>query len=201
VMGRTRNVPEIRFIKHFHDDAGYIGALAGRVLAHWETHGRPDKLVVSFHGLPRYTLERGDPYHCECHKTARLLAERLGLADSAWTVAFQSRFGRSRWLEPYTAAVLRDLARSGTRRVDVITPGFVADCLETLEELGMEGRSTFLAAGGREFYNIPCLNDDPAWIEALAGIVVRGMQGWPPAADPQTLTARRDRAKTLGASQ
>jgi ferrochelatase len=197
-MARTRNLPEVRFIKHFHDDPGYVEALALRVRAHWETHGRPDKLVMSFHGLPRYTLERGDPYHCECHTTARLLADRLRLDAGAWTVSFQSRFGRTRWLQPYTVDVVRALAASGSARVDVVTPGFVSDCLETLEEIGIEARDLFLRAGGKEFFAIPCLNEEPAWIEALASMAVRELQAWRPHPDPDALAARRERAMALG---
>jgi ferrochelatase len=178
LLRRTRNVPEIRLVKHFHDHPSYIGALASLVQDHWRQSGRPDKLVMSFHGLPRFALARGDPYHCECHKTARLLAERLGLAESHWQIAFQSRFGRSEWIKPYTASALADYGRQGVRRVDVICPGFVADCLETLEEIGVEGRKIFLAAGGKEFHLLPCLNERDDWILALADIARQHLAGW-----------------------
>jgi ferrochelatase len=138
---------------------GLHRALAGRVATHWQDHGRPDKLVMSFHGVPERTLHLGDPYHCECHKTARLLAERLGLARTATAVTFQSRFGKAKWLEPYTEPTLVALGAAGTRRVDVVCPGFTSDCLETLEEIAMEAREAFLHAGGKEFHYIPCLND------------------------------------------
>jgi len=177
-LRRTRNVPEIRLVKHFHDHPSYIGALASLVQEHWRQSGRPDKLVMSFHGLPRFTLARGDPYHCECHKTARLLAERLELAESHWQIAFQSRFGRAKWMEPYTASTLADYGRHGVRRVDVICPGFVADCLETLEEIGVEGRKIFLGAGGREFHLLPCLNERDDWIRALADIARQHLADW-----------------------
>ena len=177
-LGRTRNVPEIRQVKHFHDHPAYIGALASLVREHWRHSGRPDKLVMSFHGLPRYTLARGDPYHCECQKTARLLAEELELADSHWQIAFQSRFGRAEWLKPYTAATLADYGLGGLRRVDVICPGFVADCLETLEEIGIEGRGIFLGSGGKEFYLLPCLNERDDWIRALAEIAQQHLADW-----------------------
>jgi len=177
-LRKTRNVPEIRLVKHFHDHPSYIGSLAGLVQEHWRQSGRPDKLVMSFHGLPRFMLARGDPYPVECHKTARLLAERLELADNHWQVSFQSRFGRAEWIEPYTASILADYARTGVRRVDVICPGFVADCLETLEEIGIEGRRIFLGAGGAEFHLLPCLNERDDWIRALADIARQHLAGW-----------------------
>ena len=177
-LRRTRNVPEIRLVKHFHDHPSYIAALASLVQEHWRQSGRPDKLVMSFHGLPRFSLARGDPYHCECHKTARLLAERLELGDSRWQIAFQSRFGRTEWLKPYTASTLADYGRDGLRRVDVICPGFVADCLETLEEIGIEGRKIFLGTGGGEFHLLPCLNERDDWIRALADIARQHLADW-----------------------
>jgi ferrochelatase len=134
---------------------------------------------MSFHGVPRRTIELGDPYQQQCLATARLLAQRLGLAPEAHTVAFQSRFGKAAWLEPYTEPTLRALAQGGTKRVDVVCPGFTSDCLETLEEIAQEGRDAFLQAGGAAFHYIPCLNDDPAWIEALGGLAQRHLAGWP----------------------
>ncbi|HSW24475.1 MAG TPA: ferrochelatase, partial [Burkholderiaceae bacterium] len=175
----VRRVPELRVVNQFHDDEAYIVALASRVTEHWMREGRGRMLVMSFHGLPARTLALGDPYHCQCQKTARLLAERLGLRPDEYQVTFQSRFGRARWLEPYTDVALRKLARAGHSRVDVICPGFVSDCLETLEEIAIEGRNTFLAAGGKDFHAIACLNDDPAWIDALAKLAIRHLQGWP----------------------
>ena len=135
----TRRVPGLRFVAEYHDDAGYIGALADRVDAHWRVNGRGEKLVLSFHGVPERSLRLGDPYHCQCHKTARLLAERLEIASDAVVVTFQSRFGKAKWLEPYTEPTLVALAAHGVRRVDVMCPGFVADCLETLEEIDVRG--------------------------------------------------------------
>ena len=197
---RTRNIPELRMVKHFHDNAAYIAALADGVRRHWTLHGKPDKLLMSFHGLPRYTLDRGDPYHCECQKTARLLAEELGLTPEAYQLSFQSRFGRTEWLKPYTAVTLSQWGKEGLRRVDVVCPGFVADCLETLQEIGMEGKAEFLGAGGKEFHVIPCLNENAAWIQALAQIALEHMQGWDEAAaDAHALERSRARAKALGA--
>ncbi len=195
-----RRQPELRFVNHYHDDAGYIDALAARVRAHWMQEGRGDKLVLSFHGLPARSLALGDPYHCECHKTARLLAERLGLAKDEWLVTFQSRFGKARWLEPYTEPTLVALARQGTTRVDVMCPGFTADCLETLEEIAQEARAAFLGAGGRGFAYIPALNDQHEWIAALAALAIRHLQGWEIAVpDAAALEAQRLRALALGA--
>ena len=176
---RARNVPELRFVNHYHDDAGYIDALAATVQAHWKQHGPPDKLVMSFHGVPERTLHLGDPYHCESHKTARLLAERLGLQKSDWQLTFQSRFGKAKWLEPYTEPTLIEMGKAGVGRVDVICPGFTGDCLETLEEINQEAREAFLHAGGKEFHYIPCLNDSPDWITALSAIAQQHMGGWP----------------------
>lgn len=177
-LRRTRDVPAMRLVRHFHDHPEYIGALAARVREHWLANGRPDTLVMSFHGLPQRSLERGDPYHCECQKTARLLAQALELADAQWRITFQSRFGAGEWLKPYTAAVLAELGRDRTRRVDVVCPGFVADCLETLEEIGIEGKQAFLAAGGGEFHLLPALNEHEGWIRALASIALENLTGW-----------------------
>ena len=200
-LRRTRNIPEMRMVKHFHDHPGYIAALADGVRKYWSRHGRPDKLLMSFHGLPRFALERGDPYHCECQKTARLLAEALTLTPDQYQLSFQSRFGRTEWLQPYTAATLKQWGAQGVRRVDVVCPGFVADCLETLEEIGMEGRAEFLKAGGKEFHAIPCLNESDAWIQALAHISLEHLRGWEdPPADASTLELARARAEGLGAS-
>jgi ferrochelatase len=197
-----RNLPELRFVNRYHDDRGYIGALAMRIERHWREHGRPDHLVMSFHGVPERTLHLGDPYHCECRKTARLLAEWLQLAPSQYTVSFQSRFGKAKWLEPYTQPTLEALARSGTQRVDVVCPGFTSDCLETLEEIGMECRDAFLAHGGKEFRYIPCLNDETEWIAALGNIALQNLAGWPTQVvpDAKALEAQKQRAMALGAT-
>jgi ferrochelatase len=199
---QTRNIPELRLVKHFHDHPAYIAALAEGVRKHWAQHGKPDQLLMSFHGLPRYTLERGDPYHCECQKTARLLAGALALAPEQYQLSFQSRFGRAEWLQPYTAATLAQWGKQGLRRVDVVCPGFVADCLETLEEIGIEGKAEFLKAGGKEFHAIPCLNESDAWIQALAQIAQEHLQGWDRAdTNPDELEQSRRRALALGAAR
>jgi ferrochelatase len=177
--GSVRNIPEMRFIRNYHDHDGYIRALQQSVLNHWEQHGRPEKLVMSFHGVPKRTLQLGDPYHCECLKTARLLATALKLAPEQYLVTFQSRFGKAEWLQPYTAPTVAQLARDGVKRVDVICPGFTSDCLETLEEISMEVRHDFESNGGKEFHYIPCLNESPAFIAALAEITEQHIIGWP----------------------
>jgi ferrochelatase len=195
-----RRVPGLRFVESFHDDPGYIQALARIVSDYWVKHGRPDRLVMSFHGVPRRSLALGDPYHCHCHVTARLLAQELGLSPSQWVLAFQSRFGRAEWLTPYTAETLAALAKQGVARVDVVCPGFVSDCLETLEEIGIAGRRLFQKAGGKELHAIPCLNESTVWIAALADLAFRHLGGWlvaPPDAAERERTLLR--AKALGA--
>jgi protoporphyrin/coproporphyrin ferrochelatase len=201
-LEQTRNQPEIRFVRSFCDDPGYIAALADRVRAHWIRHGRGEKLLVSFHGLPQRSLELGDPYFCECHKTARLLAAALELRPDQWGLSFQSRFGKARWLEPYTEPTLVSLAQGGIRKVDVFCPGFVSDCLETLEEIEMECKAAFLAAGGSHFSYISCLNESDAWIEALCRLVHTHLGHWltRPLPDPHALAEQAERARLLGAS-
>lgn len=159
--------PNVPVVRDFHADADYIGALAANVQRYWARHGRGEMLLMSFHGLPRRGAE---VYEQQCQMTARLLAKKLLLKDGEWQVTFQSRFGYARWLEPYTQPTLESLARSGTRKVDIVCPGFVTDCLETLEEIGITARGAFLAAGGERLNVLPCLNESPEWIRALAGL-------------------------------
>ena len=159
--------PGVPMVPHFHDHPGYIGALAAGVRRHWQANGRGRLLLMSFHGLPKRGAGR---YEAECRATAQLLAAALELKEGEWQVTFQSRFGYADWLQPYTQPTLEALARGGTERVDVVCPGFVSDCLETLEEIGIMARRAFLAAGGRQLYLLPCLNESPEWIEALAAI-------------------------------
>ena len=199
----TRTIPEFRFINHYHDHADYISALAASISRYWKKNGRPDRLVLSFHGVPERTLHLGDPYHCECLKTARLLAEHLGLFKEQYKVTFQSRLGRAKWLEPYTEPTLVEMAEAGIERVDVVCPGFTSDCLETLEEINLEGRHAFMKAGGKEFHYIPCLNDDPEWISALCNITQKHLSGWPTQSpsDIRALDASRQAALAAGAEQ
>ncbi len=200
---KVRRIPEFRFINNYHDDPGYIDALADRVRQHWKLNGQAEKLVMSFHGVPERTLALGDTYHCECHKTARLLAENLGLAKDRYQLTFQSRFGKAKWLEPYTEPTLIKLAQGGLKSVDLVCPGFTGDCLETLEEISMEARHAFLEAGGQAFHYIDCLNDSPRWLAALSDIAIRHMGGWDTTGlpDPKALSDSRARALALGAKQ
>ncbi len=174
-----RHLPELRFVNQYHDDPGYIGALAASVRDHWQREGRARKLLMSFHSVPARTVELGDPYREQCLRTAHLLAERLGLGESDYIVTFQSRLGRAKWLEPYTEPTLRRLAAQGVDSIDALCPGFAADNLETLEEIAVEGRDAFLGAGGKRFSFIPCLNDRDDWIRVLADLAQRHLQGWP----------------------
>lgn len=203
-LARMRNVPAVRTVRGFHDHPAYVKAVARAVNEHWTKHGRPDRLLMSFHGLPRFSLDRGDPYHCECHKSARLVATELGWNDERTVVSFQSRFGRAEWLKPYTAETLASLGAKGAGRVDVICPGFAADCLETLEEIAIEGRDTFLAAGGKEFHYIPTTNASPAFMAALTAIALENLHGWASrewdaAAAQLEGRASAERARALGA--
>ena len=171
ILKTWRNIPELYLVKHYHDSPDYIDALAESITEHWQQTTRAEKLLFSFHGIPQAYFDAGDPYYCECHKTARLVAEKLNLDEKEWMLTFHSRFGPKEWLKPYTDITLEELAKSGIKNVDIICPGFSADCLETLEEINMRYRETFLAAGGNRFSYIPALNEHPAHISALANII------------------------------
>lgn len=189
---RWRWIPELRFITRYHDENGYLDALASSVREHWAAKGRGEHLVISFHGVPRRYLDMGDPYHCQCVKTGRLLAARLGLEDGTWSTTFQSRFGREEWLKPYTDASIRALGQRGLKRIDVVCPGFSADCLETIEEIGVENAGYFREAGGETLSYIPCLNTRDDHLDFLAGLALQHLQGWPdtgPAPDAAQLDA------------
>jgi len=177
-LRQWRWLPELSFVNHYHDDGGYIAALAQSVRQFWSEKGRPDKLMMSFHGIPQDYFDKGDPYFCECHKTGRLLAEALELTDEQWVLTFQSRLGPKKWLQPYTDLTLKSLPEQGVKHVQVICPGFSADCLETLEEIAMENRDTFIEAGGETYDYIPCLNAQPDHIKALTDIVLERVQPW-----------------------
>ncbi len=183
IFKEERNPPALRSIKHYHDHPMYIHALKTQVENFWALNGRPnfelgDKFIMSFHGVPKRTLDMGDPYHCECFKTGRLLREALGLSDKEAIISFQSRFGKAEWLKPYTAPLLEKLGVAKTNRVDIFCPGFPADCLETLEEIAMEGKEIFHNAGGNEYFAIPCMNTHQDWILAMAKIIEENIQGW-----------------------
>lgn len=193
-----RWIPETRFINQYHDEPGYVAALVASVREYWEKRGRGDHLLFSFHGIPQYTLTGGDPYHCQCQKTGRLVASALGLDDDDWTLSFQSRVGRDEWLRPYTDETVAMLAGSGVKRLDVMCPGFSTDCLETLEEIAMQNAEFFEDAGGKSLHYIPALNDRDDHIELLSSLVERHASGWSNmAADP----AVRTRAVASGANQ
>lgn len=195
---KRRWIPEMRFVNHYHDYAPFIKASALRIREHWQTHGRADKLMFSYHGIPHQYLLDGDPYHCECYKTSRLIAEELGLADDEYITTFQSRFGREEWLKPYTDHTLKAFPAQGIKSVQVFCPGFSADCLETIEEIGEENKEYFMHAGGERYEYISALNARPEHISALADLVQNNLQGWQAAAaDPQ----RQARAITLGAQK
>ncbi len=171
-------VPELRFINDYHDDQAYIAALAASVRESWDTHGRAERLLLSFHGLPQRLVRNGDPYQAQCLETASRLAEALELSDGEWLTAFQSRFGREEWLRPYADETLGQWGRDGVASVDVICPGFPADCLETLEEIAMENRDVFIEAGGKAYRYIPALNARDGHIRALHGLAERHLAGW-----------------------
>ena len=185
VLKRWRPAPEVRTVADFHDHRAYAKAIAKNVTDYWFKHGRPDKLLMSFHGVPKATIERGDPYQKQCLESARLIATELGWNDARTVVTFQSRFGAAEWLQPYTDRTLAALGREGVGRVDVLCPGFAADCLETLEEISIEGRKAFLDAGGKEFHYIPTTNDTPAWMTALSILALERLEGWTPQPRPK----------------
>lgn len=173
-----RKLPELRFVNQYHDEPLYIDALKHSVLKHWEQHGQADQLIMSFHGIPERYLNNGDPYFCHCHKTGRLLAEALGLSKEQYQVTFQSIFGREPWLQPYTSETLKSLPAQGVKNVQVICPGFAADCLETIEEISVENREYFEAAGGEAYSYIPALNDDSSHIKVLNSVIEKHSVNW-----------------------
>jgi ferrochelatase len=179
VAARLRDQPAMRFIKRFPTHPSFIKPLGDKIAAYWAQHGRPQKLLMSFHGLPQQCVNMGDPYCKDSYETARALAAHLGLTDDQYLVTFQSRFGPAKWLEPYTEPTVERLAKEGITDIDVVCPGFLADCLETLEEISIEVGETFKHAGGKQFRYISALNDDPAWLTGLADMVQEHLQGWP----------------------
>ncbi len=171
LIQRSRFVPDVRVLRQYYEREDYIAALAQSVSEHWALHGRGEKLLFSFHGIPQFCVDKGDPYFAQCQQTAQAVATSLSLSSAQWGVCFQSRFGRATWLQPYTDSVLQQLPSAGVRSVDLLCPSFAADCLETLEEIEIGSRAIFLAAGGERFSRIACLNDHPRHIEMLANIV------------------------------
>ena len=171
VLRRTRALPQIHFINHYHGDPDYILALANSIREHWQQQKRQRFLLMSFHGLPQRNIDQGDPYYDQCMGTGNLLATIMGLSKSQWGMSFQSRFGKQEWIKPYTSEVLQNLAKGGLKEVDVVCPGFSVDCLETLEEIQMQNRDIFLQHGGEQYQYIPCLNDRPDHIQMMANLV------------------------------
>ncbi|MEM1080235.1 MAG: ferrochelatase [Pseudomonadota bacterium] len=178
-LKKVRWVPEIRFINHYHSDEGWIEAIADRIRAYQQDHGTPEKLVFSFHGIPKNYLLDGDPYYCQCQLSARKIAAKLGLEQRQWQVTFQSRLGKAEWLKPYTDQSLEELATMGLRHVQVVCPGFAVDCLETIDEIGFENREEFEEAGGDTLEYIPALNAHSDHARVLADLCWRHGQGWP----------------------
>jgi ferrochelatase len=197
-LAKQRLIPELRFINHYHDFPAYIQTVADKIRAHWQTHGRADKLIFTYHGIPKRYLLNGDPYHCECHKTSRLLAENLGLEKNEYLVSFQSRFGREEWLQPYTDKTLMALPKEGVKSVQLVCPGFSADCLETIEEIGEENREYFLEAGGERYEYISALNAEPAHIEMLSQLLEQHLKGW---SSSENTELRAELAIKLGAEK
>lgn len=207
-LSKLRWMPELRFVNQYADNSAYIDACAARIQQHWQQNPRGEMLIFSFHGLPKRFLISGDPYHCQCHKTARLIAQKLNLEDQQWQLTFQSRFGKEEWLQPYTDKTLEALPKQGVESVDVFCPGFAADCIETLEEIDMENREIFLQAGGKQFQYIAALNDSPEHIDALSKIALSHMRGWEqahseynPDAHVKSKQETQQRARKLGAEK
>ncbi|MFK8051873.1 MAG: ferrochelatase [Woeseiaceae bacterium] len=200
-LSKQRWVPELRFITQFHDRPALIKALVDSVQAHWATHGRGERLLFSFHGIPQRYFRAGDPYHCQCQKTARLVADGLSLNEDEWAVSFQSRVGREPWLMPYTDYTLEDWGAEKVGKIDVICPGFSADCLETLEEIALENKELFIEAGGGDLRYIPALNDSPAQLEALGELIIEQTSGWHQTLNElnQHIAASADRATAMEA--
>jgi ferrochelatase len=198
-LNRLRWVPETRFINQYHDEPGYIAALAASIREFWKQNGRGTKLMFSFHGVPKQTLLNGDPYHCQCQKTARLVAAALELGDDEWLLSFQSRVGREEWLNPYTDETIVKLGKEGMDRLDVVCPGFSTDCLETLEEIAMQNAELFVESGGKTLHYIPALNAREDHVGFLADLVEKHLGGWPGSYsdDPES----RRRAQAMGAQK
>lgn len=207
VFKKLRWMPELRFINQYADNDQYIEACSDRIKQHWATQNKSQVLVFSFHGLPKRYLLAGDPYHCQCYKTARLIAEKLQLQDDQWKLTFQSRFGREEWLQPYTDKTLEAMPKQNIKSVDVFCPGFSADCVETLEEIDMLNRDIFMQAGGESFNYIPALNDTDKHIDALYGLIKNHLQGWFLADESDVTEMKQEKqlqqqlAKQLGAEQ
>lgn len=206
VLRKLRWVPDLRFVGQYHSQPRYIDAIAASIRELVEKVGKTDRLLFSFHGMPRVTLLKGDPYFCQCHRTARLVAEAMQLEDSQWGVSFQSRVGHAEWLGPSTDVTLKKLARSSVESVMVVCPGFAVDCLETLEEVDVRYRGLFLREGGKRFEYVSCLNDVPDHVHALTEIIASAASGWPEALASYSSSQKKEEsekrqrlAKNMGA--
>lgn len=199
---KRRWLPDFRFVSHYHDNPEYIKCVADKIRQHWVSHPKADKLLFSYHGIPKRYLLNGDPYHCECYKTTRLIAQELGLNEAEYMTSFQSRFGREEWLKPYTDDTLKAFPEQGVKSVQVVCPGFSSDCLETIEEIGEENREYFEESGGERYEYIEALNSDDEHITMLFNLVTDNMQGWDIELNkPEEYAMRNARAKSLGADK
>ena len=178
IFQKWRWIPELRFINQYFEEENYIRAISKSIEEFWKINGKPQKLIFSYHGIPKKYHMKGDPYHCFCLKTTRLVKEYMNLKHDDFITTFQSRFGRAEWLQPYTSQTLIDLPKKGIKNIQIISPGFSADCLETLEELEFENREYFENAGGEKYKYIPCLNDNPLHISMMTNLIKKHTQGW-----------------------
>jgi len=200
VLRKWRWIPEMRFVNQYHDDSAYIDCLTNSIKEAWQDRPQPEKLMFSFHGMPKQFLLAGDPYHCYCQNTARLVAEKLNLNKDQWILSFQSLFGKAEWLKPYTQTTLQQWGQAGVKSVDVICPGFSADCLETLEEIAILNKEFFVAAGGKSLNYIDALNVRTDHIDMLANVVMRHSQGWPETdknRDETTIKSTKEQSRQL----
>ena len=179
VLQKWRWIPEMRFINQYFEEKNYIEALSNSIKSFWKKTSKPQKIIFSYHGIPKRYLTNGDPYHCFCLKTTRLVKEQMGLSDDEIMTTFQSRFGREEWLKPYTSETLKDLPKQGIKNIHIISPGFSSDCLETLEELEEENKEYFMESGGENYHYIPCLNDHDDHIDVFVNLIKKHTQGWP----------------------
>jgi len=203
VLRQWRWIPEMRFVNQYHDDSAYIDCLTNSIKEAWQQHPQPEKLMFSFHGMPKQFLLAGDPYHCYCQNTARLVAENLNLNKDQWIVSFQSLFGKAEWLKPYTQTTLQQWGQAGVKSVDVICPGFSADCLETLEEIAILNKEFFVEAGGKSLNYIEALNVRTDHIDMLANVVMRHSQGWPETdknRDESALKSTKEQSRQLAST-
>ena len=179
VLQKWRWIPEMRFINQYFEEKNYIEALSNSIKSFWKKTSKPQKIIFSYHGIPKRYLTNGDPYHCFCLKTTRLVKEQMGLSDDEIMTTFQSRFGREEWLKPYTSETLKELPKQGIKNIHIISPGFSSDCLETLEELEEENKEYFMESGGENYHYIPCLNDHDDHIDVFVNLIKKHIQGWP----------------------